>query len=409
MYETLIALLGFGGLPLLFFIMFLEGNPILGTFIPGQFLVLSLGVFIAATGLYPLPLIFMIIFLGSLAGDCFGYYMGRRLGVKNMHKFGLDETSFLYKSCCKFFKKFGIWSVFMGRQFYFTRAFTPFFAGLSKMNFFLFFFFAVLSCFFWTAISLVPGYYLGSIFVDTFTFVMSFFIFIILYFGSMYMIYRYLKKFYTGNYDFLRTYALHNTLFVILYFFFLLLMIIFYLKGYDYHLTQVLLSVASLPLFESFSFFTSKLFFIVSFEAFVISAFFLRDTKLIITFLWGSLFSFFFTLILSLFFNKWFGFAPYISYVVFVLLVFYLHILLKDKFSRKFSKVVDFTLIFLLICTGVGKAMVSGSVLLVMISFFIGAMACEIQLILSHYELIDKHLTSTHHRDSSLPNGDKLF
>ena len=204
-----------GGLPLLFFLVLLEGNPLTGPFVPGQVLVIFAGFLISTANMYNLYVTLVFVFVAAFLGDLAGYYMGRKYGISGLKIVGLKDDSKVFKSSYVFFKKYGPWSLIIGRQVNFVRSFMPFFAGCFGMGLPQFIIFAALGAFFWTILSVALGYYFGFIIVENFGFVMEFALFLILYFVFVSFVYRNVKNVYFDKFNVIKMYTLHNIMRII--------------------------------------------------------------------------------------------------------------------------------------------------------------------------------------------------
>ena len=190
MYDTFLNLILFGGLPLLFILIFLESTPFFGVFIPGQFLLILVGFLISTTNIYSLHIAIIIVFFAAFLGDVCVYFFARKYGVDGIKRFGVSENSSIYRSSAVFFKKFGDSSIILGRQFNLTRAFMPSLAGILKMHPGRFIFFAFISAILWTLVSIYLGYYFGILIIDKLNFILGFFAFLLIYVIFIYLIYR---------------------------------------------------------------------------------------------------------------------------------------------------------------------------------------------------------------------------
>ena len=210
MLEGFLNILLIGGLPLLFLLVLIEGNPFIGSFVPGQVLTILVGFMIATTNSFNLYITICVVFFGALFGDIIGYYIGKKYGYNGLKIFKLDKKSMIYKSSENFFKKFGVFSIILGREFNLTRAFMPFFAGIFKMDTKKFIFLAIISNLIWSLLSILLGFYFGIIVIDKLNLFFYFLVFLLIYSIIIRIIYRSFIEFNKKNDILHRYYGLRN-------------------------------------------------------------------------------------------------------------------------------------------------------------------------------------------------------
>ncbi len=140
----------------LFFLMFLEGNPLVGSFVPGQIVLFTAGVLVSL-GYFSLKEIIIASIAGSFIGDIFNFALGRVFFTK------VNITTNIVSKTSKLVKKNSIKVVVLGKLFNVTRAFTPYLCGKSKMEFWKFAIANFAVTFFWCVLSVVVGYKFGSL------------------------------------------------------------------------------------------------------------------------------------------------------------------------------------------------------------------------------------------------------
>lgn len=149
---------------ILFLIIMLETGIILFPFLPGDGLLFSAGVIAATTNLNILVL-WPLLMLAAITGNLLNYFIGNMLGT------GLRQSRnrFIQKSLKPlertemYYLKHGNKALVIGRFFPVIRTFIPFFAGVVKMSFKLFFNYTVLGALLWITLFLFLGYFLGGI------------------------------------------------------------------------------------------------------------------------------------------------------------------------------------------------------------------------------------------------------
>ena len=139
-------------------IAFAESVVVLGLAVPGVAVALILG-FLAGEGYMDLGDIIWIYALGSIAGDVFSYFLGRK-GKR------LLERGFIKKETMdwaeRFLKKHGNKSIFISRFIGPLRPMVPFIAGMFRMRLRSFLFWNILSAFVWSACYILLGYFFGQ-------------------------------------------------------------------------------------------------------------------------------------------------------------------------------------------------------------------------------------------------------
>ena len=394
MLEQLMEFVQIGGLPVLFFLLFWEGNPLVGSFIPGQVIIVLVGFLIGTSGIFPFWLALIVIFFAAFLGDYMAYYLGKKCGLGFLQKFGLKKDSCLLKASNKFFKKFGAWSLVLGREIAFTRAFMPFLAGMGNMSQKKFLLFGFISNIFFAFVSLFLGYYFGGIVVEKMQFFFSFLFFVIIYFGVLFLIYKSFLKFYEKNHVLIRRYALINIFFGTLFMISILIFTLFSKTGGYILVDDFVLAVKLISFFEYFSFLLEPIFWVFLFFMFLITLLLFRKIRLFFISMWSFAVVSFATLSFGFLFRNWFGIGLKSSIIFLVLFIFYLWIFGRDVIENKKSRVffevflVLVTLFFVLV-----KIYFSYNVYHDIISFLFGGLLCEAILILSHYEFLAEDLS----------------
>ncbi|MFT4245431.1 MAG: DedA family protein [Micrococcaceae bacterium] len=120
------------------FSVFIETGALpIGVLFPGDSLLFSIGILIATHKIeIALWAVYLTIFLATFFGAITGYYLGYKSGPKLFNK--PDSLVFNRKNIVaarRFYEKYGVIAVLLGRFIPFVRTFNPMFAGASKMNF----------------------------------------------------------------------------------------------------------------------------------------------------------------------------------------------------------------------------------------------------------------------------------
>lgn len=403
--------LNIGGLPFLFILVLLEGNPIVGSFIPGQVIVILVGFMISAFGFFSLPSVFVVVFVGAFLGDLAGYYFGKKYGIKGLKTFGMSKNSQIYLSSKKFFEKFGFWSIILGREFNLTRSFMPFLAGVCKMKQSTFIAVAIISNLFWTTLSLFLGFYFGAIVVNSLEFVFQFVTFLIIYWAILFVVYKSFKVFYHENYFFIKKYAIYNIIYLSFLFFFLVTLLLLdslnlkenFNDIFSFcYLPYLTLSLGFLPSLNTiFGLVTIIFMFILLYPM-------VHRVRILLLFLWGLVIGFLMTISFMSLILLWFKMKLFISVIFLTLLIFYLSIVIRESVKKKkWVVILDVLLVFLLFVIFLVKYALSGNFHLTLISFLVGVIECELIIILSHYEILDKYLSISVSKNAIAKNLEK--
>lgn len=147
---------------LIFLTIFIESGLFIGFVLPGDTLLLSLGVG-ASTGKFSLLIVFLVAISAAILGDIFGYYFGKRFGPS---LFSRQTSGFFRKEnltkAHAFYQKYGSTTVLLARFAPVFRTFAPIVAGVSEMEVQPFMLYNVLGAFLWVIGVTLIGYFLGT-------------------------------------------------------------------------------------------------------------------------------------------------------------------------------------------------------------------------------------------------------
>ncbi|TCK30793.1 membrane protein DedA with SNARE-associated domain [Ancylobacter aquaticus] len=115
-----------------FILAFGESLVVVSLFFPATFVLVGLGALIAAGGAPFLP-VWLAATLGAILGDAISYAIGYHLKDRAPRVWPLRNFPDLMARGERFFLRYGIWSVFIGRFFGPLRAFIPLIAGMFAM------------------------------------------------------------------------------------------------------------------------------------------------------------------------------------------------------------------------------------------------------------------------------------
>lgn len=148
-----------------FFILFIalfESIPMFGFFIPGQVVAITAGL-LAKVGSLDILTVLIVLFVGAVAGDLIGYFLGEKYGENFIIKYG--KYFFLKKdnfdSTRKLINEHTGKTIIIGRFNSVTRAFSPFVAGSVGIPFSKFIFYDILGGIAWAISFSMMGYIFG--------------------------------------------------------------------------------------------------------------------------------------------------------------------------------------------------------------------------------------------------------
>ena len=155
--------LGHWGYLVIFIIVALECQALLGLFMPGESLVL-VGGFFAEQGHLDLRVLIFVISIAAIFGDSIGYELGRHLGrgwlIKHGKRFGLRQEHM--DRVDGFFVRHGGKAVFGSHFLHLLRALMPFVAGARRMRYLKFLVFNAVGCVVWATVFVSLGYLAGG-------------------------------------------------------------------------------------------------------------------------------------------------------------------------------------------------------------------------------------------------------
>jgi len=155
--------LGHWGYLVIFLIVALECQALLGLFMPGESLVL-MGGFFAGRGVFDPDVLIVVISSAAILGDSIGYEMGRHFGrewlLKHGRRFGLRLENLDRVDC--FFVSHGGKAIFFSHFMHLLRALMPFVAGANRMRYQKFFLFNAAGCTIWASVFVLLGYFAGE-------------------------------------------------------------------------------------------------------------------------------------------------------------------------------------------------------------------------------------------------------
>ncbi len=157
----------YGGLSLMLFSIFAESGLLFGIFLPGDSLLVALGL-MASTKYIDIPIHTLLILINIAAIS--GYMSGYAIGYQSRH-FLLDKIrkrkrrNYLLRALVMF-RKNKTSAMILPRFLPFIRTFIPIAAGMTELRLTKFFMLNVLGSVLWTAAFVLPSYYLGMAFPE---------------------------------------------------------------------------------------------------------------------------------------------------------------------------------------------------------------------------------------------------
>jgi len=150
------------GYLIIFLAAIFEALPILGTFFPGQTVVIVSG-FFANLGILRLDATILAAASGAIIGDLLGYIVGRRYGGEFVSRYGkyfyFHQDKF--EATRKLVLEHAGKTLVLGRFSPLTRAFAPLVAGMSRVKIFKFIIYDIIGGITWAASSVLIGYVFG--------------------------------------------------------------------------------------------------------------------------------------------------------------------------------------------------------------------------------------------------------
>ena len=159
----IVARVGHWGYLIIFVVVVLECQALLGFFMPGESLVMVGGFFAAQGDLNP-GLLIVVVAVAAMVGDNISFELGRHFGrgwiLAHGARFGLRPERL--DRVDRFFDRHGGQAVFTGHFLHVLRALMPFVAGTRHMRYWRFLAYNSAGCVVWAAIFVYVGYFVGE-------------------------------------------------------------------------------------------------------------------------------------------------------------------------------------------------------------------------------------------------------
>ena len=149
---------------IVFVIVFAESGLLVGFLLPGDSLLLTVGI-LASHRYLDLTVLIPIIFVGAVLGDNVGYRFGRHVGPAIFDRPGsrFFRRDLLQKAKA-FYDRHGAVSIAVARFLPYIRTFAPIVAGVVKMEYRVFILFNVLGAALWSVLITLAGFLIGYLF-----------------------------------------------------------------------------------------------------------------------------------------------------------------------------------------------------------------------------------------------------
>ncbi|SRR5574343_368765 len=149
----------------LFLVIFIETGLVVMPFLPGDSLLFMAGMY-SKIGNLNLTYLLFFLSIAAVLGDNINYWIGRRIGL-GVFEWKIRGRQLVKESYLKktedFFEKRGVFAIIMARFVPIVRTFTPFAAGVGKMNYRKFLMFDIIGGVLWICSMTLAGYFLGQI------------------------------------------------------------------------------------------------------------------------------------------------------------------------------------------------------------------------------------------------------
>jgi len=147
---------------IIFGIIFIETGLVLTPFLPGDSLLFATGA-MAALGSFNIWIILPLMIAAAIIGDNSNYWIGHFLGEKMIANPKIPINKEHIEKTQKFFDKYGKKTIILARFVPIVRTFTPFVAGVGRMNYKTFLPFDIVGGIAWVSLFILAGFFFGNI------------------------------------------------------------------------------------------------------------------------------------------------------------------------------------------------------------------------------------------------------
>ncbi len=144
-----------------FVLLFIEGFPVIGLFVPGLMMVFMLGALVGL-GRLDLWLAWTAASAGAIAGDAFNYWLGYRYRERLAQHWPLQQYPEMHRRGQLFFHQYGALSIPLGRYIGPLRSFVPLVAGMLGMSPRVFIPMVAITGIIWVPSFMLPGMLFGA-------------------------------------------------------------------------------------------------------------------------------------------------------------------------------------------------------------------------------------------------------
>jgi len=144
-------------------IVFVETGILLGFFLPGDSILFSAGLVVAAHGNINIVILAIVIFLAAFFGDQVGFVIGLVYGRPYLEKRQSKRIQSMIARADRFYDQTGWWAVVAARFFPWIRTFVPPIAGASRMNYYKFLSANALGALLWGVGITLAGFYAATL------------------------------------------------------------------------------------------------------------------------------------------------------------------------------------------------------------------------------------------------------
>ncbi len=162
--EGIQEIIAWGGLLILFIIVFSETGLLVGFFLPGDSLLVVAGFMAATTDLLDVWQVLFWLSVAAIVGDSVGYMIGRKAGKALYER---EQSRWFRKDHLlktkAFYEKYGGITIVLARFMPFVRTFAPTVAGVADMHYPRFISYNVFGGIAWVFSMVCVGYFFGQI------------------------------------------------------------------------------------------------------------------------------------------------------------------------------------------------------------------------------------------------------
>lgn len=162
--DGITEIIRWGGLPILFFIVFAETGLFIGFFLPGDSLLVTAGFVAATTDALDVTQVIVALSIAAIVGDAVGYFIGKAAGHALYDR--PDSRFFKREHLLKtraFYDKYGAATIVLARFVPIVRTFAPAVAGVAGMQYRKFVLYNIAGGIGWVASMTLLGYFFGQI------------------------------------------------------------------------------------------------------------------------------------------------------------------------------------------------------------------------------------------------------